>query len=151
MTEDHSSCIRVSDEIICKNCHSKNIIKNGTTKTRKQQYICKNCSKRFLEFYSYEAYKKNINSKIIQFTKEGLGIRSTARILKISATTLLRRIIKIAKDIHQPKIFNYQKYELDEMRFFIRKKSNLQWLVYAIEKKVSRLQVFILAKEQTKV
>lgn len=82
MVEDHSSCIRVSDTIICKNCHSKNIIKNGTKKTRKQQYICKNCNKRFIDFYSYQAYHKNINSQKIQFTKEGLGIRSTARILK---------------------------------------------------------------------
>lgn len=32
MTEDHSSCIKVSDTGICKNCYSKNIIKNGTTK-----------------------------------------------------------------------------------------------------------------------
>lgn len=30
------------------------------TKTRKQQYICKNCNKRFIDFYSYKAYKKNI-------------------------------------------------------------------------------------------
>ncbi|WP_324292111.1 IS1-like element transposase [Chryseobacterium sp. C-71] len=112
MIEDHSSCIRVSDTRICENCNSKNIIKNGTTKTKKQQYICKNCNKRFIEFYNYKAYHKNINSKIIQLTKEGLGIRSTARVLKISATTLLRRIIKIADNISQPKISFYQSYEL---------------------------------------
>ncbi|PWJ89271.1 hypothetical protein BC749_12418 [Flavobacterium araucananum] len=29
----------------------------------------------------------------MQLTKEGLGIRSTARILKISTTTLLKRIV----------------------------------------------------------
>ena len=137
MIEDHSSCIKVSDTGIYENCNSKNIIKNGTTRTKKQQYICKNCHKRFIEFYSCKAYKKNINSQIIQLTKEGLGIRSTARVLNISTTTLLRRIIKIADDISQPKISFYQSYELDEMRFFIRKKSNLQWLVYAIDKKVS--------------
>ncbi|WP_300354730.1 IS1-like element transposase [Chryseobacterium sp.] len=65
--------------------------------------MCKSCNKRFLEFYSYKACHKNINSKIIQLTKEGLGIRSTARVLNISTTTLLRRIIKIAADITQPK------------------------------------------------
>ncbi|MCI3937849.1 IS1-like element transposase [Chryseobacterium aahli] len=130
MIEDHSSCIRVSDTGICKNCYSKKIIKNGTTKTKKQQYICKSCNKRFIEFYSYKAYKKNINSQIIQLTNEGMGIRSTARVLNISTTTLLRRIIKIADDISQPKISFYQSYELDEMRFFIRKKSNLVGLCY---------------------
>ncbi|KQK24946.1 hypothetical protein AR438_13535 [Chryseobacterium aquaticum] len=123
MTEDHSSCIKVIDTGICKHCYSKNIIKNGTTKTRKQQYICKNCNKRFIEFYSYQAYHKNINSKLIQFTKEGLGIKSTARILKISTTTLLKRINKISENIYQPKVYNHQSYEVDEMRFFIKKKS----------------------------
>jgi len=150
MVEDHSSCIRVSDTIICKNCHSKNIIKNGTTKTRKQQYKCKNCNKRFIEFYSYQAYHKNINSQIIQFTKEGLGIRSTARILKISTTTLLKRIIKIAEGIIQPKLYYYQSYELDEMRFFIKKKSNPQWLVYAINKKSKLIAGFYIGKRTNK-
>lgn len=150
MIEDHSSCIRVSDTGICENCYSKNIIKNGTTKTKKQQYICKSCNKRFIEFYSYKAYHKNINLKIIQLTKEGLGIRSTARVLNISTTTLLRRIIKIADDINQPKISFYQSYELDEMRFFIRKKSNPQWLVYAIHKKSKMVAGFYIGKRTNK-
>ncbi|MFY1047292.1 IS1 family transposase [Chryseobacterium sp. GP-SGM7] len=146
MTEDHSSCIRVSDSGICNKCNSKDIIKNGSTKTKKQQYICKNCKNRFIEFYSYGAYQKNLNYKIIQLTKEGLGIRSTARILKISATTLLKRILTIAKTISQPKISYYQAYELDEMRLFIRKKSNPQWLVYAINKNTKKVVGFHIGK-----
>lgn len=150
MTEDHSSCIRVSDTKICGSCYSKKIIKNGTTKTGKQQYFCKNCKSRFIEFYSYKAYQKNLNSKIIQLTKEGLGIRSTARILRISTTTLLKRIIKIADAIIQPKISYYQSYELDEMRFFIKKKSNPQWLVYAISKKTKSVVGFHIGKRTNK-
>jgi transposase-like protein len=50
---------------------------------------------------------------IIQFTKEGLGIRSTARRLKISKTTLLRRIIAIAKKISNCSL------ELRIIRFFL--------------------------------
>ncbi|WP_411812291.1 IS1 family transposase [Chryseobacterium scophthalmum] len=150
MTENHSLCIRVSDGKICRFCYSKNIIKNGTTKTKKQQYICKNCKKRFIDFYSYKAYKKNINSKIIQLTKEGLGIRSTARVLSISTTTLLKRIIKIAANIHQPQISFHQSYELDEMRLFIGKKSNPQWLAYAINKKTKTIAAFQIGKRTNK-
>ena len=47
------------------------------------------CSHRFIEYYTNQAYKLDINEKIVQLTKEGLGIRSTARILEISTTTLL--------------------------------------------------------------
>ncbi len=135
---------------ICSSCYSKNTIKNGATKTKKQQYICKNCNKRFIDFYSYKAYKKNINSKIIQLTKEGLGIRRTARVLRISTTTLLRRIIKIAASIDQPQISFHQSYELDEMRFFIRKKSNLQWLAYAINKRTKTIAGFYIGKRTNK-
>ena len=79
-----------------------------------------------------------------------MGIRSTARVLNISTTTLLRRIIKIADDINQPKISFDQSYELDEMRFFIRKKSNPQWLVYAIDKKSKIVAGFYIGKRTNK-
>jgi len=69
----------------------KTVIKNGRTKNKKQQYFCKNCSKRFIENYTYNAYKNYIDNYIVVFTKEELGIRSIARVLKISATTLLKR------------------------------------------------------------
>lgn len=139
----------VSDLVIkkiCSSCYSKNIIKNGTTKTGKQQYFCKSCKKRFLEYYSYIAYRKTTNSNIIQLTKEGVGIRSTARILKISTTTLLKRIICIADKVFQPANCIYQHYELDEMRIFIRKKANPQWLVYAMNKKTKMIAAFYIGK-----
>ncbi len=147
MIEDHSLCIRISDTGICNYCHSNNIIKNGTTKNRKQQYFCKNCKKRFIDFYTYRAYEKDINFQIIQLTKEGLGIRSTARILKISITTLLKRIINISDNILQPKISFSQSYELDEMRFFIGNKSNPMWLVYAINKNTKETVSFHIGKK----
>ena len=95
-------CIKVSDTQICPKCKSKVIIKNGFTKNRKQQYQCKNCTVRFIDYYTNKACLPNINSYIIKLTKEGLGIRSTARVLQISTTTLLKRIIAIAKNIPQP-------------------------------------------------
>jgi len=69
----------------------------------------------------------------ILFTKEGLGIRSTARVLKISVTTLLKRIISIAKNKVQPPIVKGKTYEVDEMRTFIGKKSLLRWIVYELD------------------
>ncbi len=102
MSKIETSCIKVSDGLFCQYCQSKNIIKNGFAKNKKQQYYCKTCCKRFLEYYTYNAYLPNLNKSIIQLTKEGLGIRSTARVLQISTTTLLKRIISIAKHIQNP-------------------------------------------------
>ncbi len=150
MIEDHNRCIKVSDTGICPFCYSGKIIKNGTTKTRKQQYFCKNCNRRFLNYYSYNAYRKEINFQIVQFIKEGLGIRSTARILKISVTTLLKRILEIAGKIKLPVLSSGKTYELDEMRFFIRKKSNPMWLAYAIDKKTKTVATFYLGRRNSR-
>jgi len=76
-------CIKFSDKKTCPNCKEGNVVKNGTTKNKKQQYHCNACSKRFIINYSYSAYHPDINKSIILLTKEGLSIRSTARILKI--------------------------------------------------------------------
>jgi len=146
MFDAHNSCTRVSDTKICPFCYSSKIIRNGTTKTRKQQYYCKECHKRFLNFYTYKAYLPNINSLIIQLTKEGLGIRSIARVLQISTTTLLRRIKNIAENIILPVLSFGKTYELDEIRFFIMKKSNPMWLVYAIDKVTRETAAFYIGK-----
>lgn len=146
MIETHTTCSRVSETKICPFCYSQKIIKNGHTKTHKQQYYCKTCLKRFLDYYTYNAYRSNINTQIIQFTKEGLGIRSTARVLKISITTVLKRIIAIAKGIPRPVLPFDKKYEMDEMRFFIRKKKNEMWLAYAIDKETKQVSNFYIGK-----
>jgi len=49
--------------------------------------------------------------------------------LRISVTTLLKRIIAIAEGIQQPPIAMGKSYEVDEMRTYIGKKSLLRWIV----------------------
>jgi insertion element IS1 protein InsB len=71
-----------------------------------------------------------------------LGIRSTARVLKISATTLLKRIVSIAKGIPQPPIIKGRSYEVDEMRTFIGMKSRLRWIVYALDRESKQVVSF---------
>ena len=88
--------------------------------------------------------------KADEFTKEGLGIRSTARLLKISTTTLLKRIITIAKGIHQPIISKGKTYEVDEMCTYIRHKRNFSWIVLAFERETKRVVTFSVGKRTNK-
>ncbi|ELY2018339.1 hypothetical protein SL053_002260 [Flavobacterium psychrophilum] len=46
-----------------------------------------------MSFYSYNAYNPELNKNIISLTKEGLGIRSTSRILRIATSTVLKRMV----------------------------------------------------------
>ena len=79
MNENNPSCYRFGVSYTCPICKSTKLIKSGKTTNGKQRYCCKECSKRFIINYSYNAYQPNTNQQIILFTKEGLGIRSTAR------------------------------------------------------------------------
>ena len=150
MINNDTSCIKVSDTGICPKCKSKEIIKNGFTKNRKQQYHCKTCATRFIDYYTNKAYLPTTNNNIIKLTKEGLGIRSTARVLQISVTTLLKRIITIAKNISKPIISKYKTYEVDEMRSFIKRKDKLIWIVYALERETKQVVSFTIGARTNK-
>nr|WP_317192639.1 IS1 family transposase [Flavobacterium geliluteum] len=136
-------------KIKCSFCNGK-YIKNGFQSNGNQRYKCRVCQKRQQSGYGYNAYKRNINQNIILFTKEGLGIRSTARLLKISTTTLLKRIVSIARKINQPIISKGKTYEVDEMCTYISNKRNFIWLVYALDKNSKTVVSFNVGKRTNK-
>lgn len=117
----------------CRICEGK-CVKDGFQTNGTQRYKCKECNKRQQRKYDYTAYGADINQWIKLFTPEGVGIRSTSRLLKISTNTLLRRIVKIANSISQPAVTLRGTYEVDEMRSFVRCKENLVWIVYALDR-----------------
>jgi len=92
MTEDHSSCIKVSEIGIVMIVIPIILLKTERQKQGNCNISVRIVKETFIDFYNYKAYGKNINLQIIRLTKEGLGIRNTARILQISTTTLLKRI-----------------------------------------------------------
>ncbi|WP_221391422.1 IS1-like element transposase [Dyadobacter sp. NIV53] len=118
----HPKCIRpVGGYVTCCKCGSCTI-RHGRSAQNKQRYYCKHCKSTRVENYSYTAQQPEINPNIISLTKEGCGIRSTARLLRISTTTVTSRIKKIASKLVQPTISIGKTYEVDELRTFVRKK-----------------------------
>ena len=75
-----------------------------------------------------------------------MGIRSIARILHISTTTLLARLLKIAAKIYQPTICKNKTYEVDELCSFIKNKNNKIWVVYALERTTKKVVSFAVGK-----
>jgi len=129
------------EKLNCKYCESI-CVKNGFHANGKQRFKCKSCGKRQLWSYKYNAYQSNLNRQIIILIKEGLGIRSTARVLGISATTLLKRILSIAQSIRRPFISKGKTYEVDELRTFVGNKKRLVWVVYALERESRKVVSF---------
>jgi len=118
---------------MCPHCSSP-CIRFGKSATGTQRYRCKKCRRTHSKSYSYHAYESGTDVSIKEHVKEGCGIRSIARLLKIATTTVLRRIVRISKAIMKPMITMGKDYELDEMCTYIKKKTNLRWIVYAIRK-----------------
>ncbi len=119
-------------DILCPNCLQASV-KNGKTKNGKQRYRCKNCNKSFITNYTYRAYEV-ADQYLQKILIESCGIRSIARILTISLTTVLKRIRSIACKIKKPPIIQNKEYELDEICTYIKKKTRKYWIVYALRK-----------------
>ena len=118
----------------CKNCESKNLVKRGFTKLKKQIFLCKDCKKH--QIFSKDSRKK-YDEKIIQTAfilfSEGNNYRRIARILskifnkKISYQLIIHWIQKKADEM--PENINKNQIscdieivEMDELWTFFKKK-----------------------------
>ncbi|MDX1651456.1 MAG: hypothetical protein R3277_03115 [Brumimicrobium sp.] len=93
-------------------------VKNGKSKIGVQRYRCKYRGNSFQSSYSYTSFTVS-DEQLILLTKEGCGIRSTARILLISPNTVIRRILKIGNHLKRPyPILKGSSYQVDELFTF---------------------------------
>ncbi|MDR0954283.1 MAG: hypothetical protein LBM20_02730 [Rikenellaceae bacterium] len=97
----------------CKFCGG-NCVKNRYQLNGKQRFRYKECHRKQQCNYQYHACNASINDYIVEHIKEGVGIRSLARLLKISTTTLIARIQVIEKNVVVPHITPHNVYEVDE-------------------------------------
>ena len=115
----------------CKKCGG-NAVKNGKSKAGVQRYRC-SCGASFQSSYTYTASSIS-DEQIKVLTKESCGIRSTARILSISPTTVIRRIKKIGSSLESPYLISKGgNYQVDELFTFIENKTNRICIAYSLE------------------
>ena len=75
-----------------------------------------------------------MNSNLLSLLKEGCGIRSISRLLAISPTTTIRRILTISNQIKRPSIVRSKMYEVDELCTYIGNKNRKRWVAYSLRK-----------------
>ena len=135
------------ETITCPVCSSLNIKKNGINKQGKQRYRCKICGRQFILKYAYRAYLKYIRELIVPMCLNGSGIRDTARVLRVSATTVMRVISQRAKNLPLDRLpSRVADVELDEMWSFVEKKKNQCWLWLAYSPKHRQILAFSLGR-----
>jgi len=83
----------ILEPIQCPGCNDTiAVIKYGKATDGKQRYLCQNpnCHRRtFVRVYAYRGYLSEVKAQISDMAVNGSGIRDTARVLKISPTTVI--------------------------------------------------------------
>ena len=82
----------VTIPVPCPHCHSTEVIKAGKQATGAQRYQCQNgpCARRiFLLQYQERGRVPEVRRQVVDMAINGSGIRDTARVLRISPTTVI--------------------------------------------------------------
>ena len=81
----------------CPVCGGSQVIKHGKSGQGKQRYLCQDqgCPRQtFIREYSDLGRLPQIKEQIIEMSLNGSGIRDSARVLKVSPTTVIKEIKK---------------------------------------------------------
>jgi insertion element IS1 protein InsB len=81
--------------VLCPRCQSDQVIKGGAAKAGKPRYRCQNTDCSHYSFVlnpAYQAHRPEVKEHIIDMALNGSGIRDTARVLKISPTTVISEL-----------------------------------------------------------
>jgi transposase-like protein len=105
-------------------CKSTNIHKNGHKKG-KQNYICVNCGRQFIDNYeSHQGYDPAVKQDCLRMYVNGMGFRAIERVTGVHNTTVMDWVKKVGErlpDYYHPEQIP-EVGELDELETFIGSK-----------------------------
>ena len=104
----------------------------------------------FINTYTKLAYLPCIDDKVKCLLKEGCGIRSISRLLRIATSTVMRRILNISGKVIKPPLYIGKEYEVDEILTYVGSKKKLYWIVYALEKDTRSVVDFVIGRRTNK-
>jgi insertion element IS1 protein InsB len=90
----------VNVPVQCPYCHSTEVIKAGKQANGTQRYRCQNgqCARRiFLLQYQDRGRVLEVRHQVVDMALNGSGIRDTARVLRISPTTVIAIVKKSSR------------------------------------------------------
>ena len=125
--------------LTCKHCQSSSYIKRGKIRG-KQSYSCNSCHRTFVQGDLRQ--RSTPESRALAVLLYGSGkasLRFIAKLLNVSAPTVIYWLSKLDKQLPEPKVDQVLKeVEFDEMWHFINKKNNKygygeQWTVLPVK------------------
>ncbi|MBC6480315.1 MAG: IS1 family transposase [Hormoscilla sp. GM7CHS1pb] len=113
----------------CPRCGSENINKNGHRRG-KQNLICKDCRRQFLEHYYPRGYSEDVKKNCLTMYVNGNGFRGIERITGVSHNTQIDWVKQAAKELPSiPENYDIPEVaEIDELHTYVNEKKNKKWL-----------------------
>jgi insertion element IS1 protein InsB len=100
-----------------------------------------------LTYFCWSAYIPLVRELIVPLALNGSGIRDTARVLRLSPTTVLGVLRKAAAQITEPHVPWRIKYlELDEQWSFVHDKKRQRWLWYGLNRRTGRIAAYVIGR-----
>lgn len=87
----------ITQVLHCPYCQGIDIVRNGKTPQGKQRYQCRErtCDGRtFILNYAYPGQSIKVKEQIVDMALNGSGIRDTARVLRVSTSTVIKELKK---------------------------------------------------------
>jgi insertion element IS1 protein InsB len=149
----------VSVPVLCPYCHSTEVIKAGKQANGTQRSWCHNeqCARRLvLLYYQDRGRIPEIRRQVVALALNGSGIRDTARVLRISPTTVIaipkksRRTaprqlrVTTLSSFTRPPSPGRRRRRIDEMGSFVDTKATARWLWHALEPHTGRVLAYVV-------
>lgn len=108
----------------CPECKSNHINKNGRKKG-KQNYLCVNCGRQFIDSYkSQRGYAQEVKQECLKMYVNGMGFRAIERVTGVHNTTVMdwvKQVGVLLPDYYHPESIPLVG-ELDELETFVGSK-----------------------------
>jgi insertion element IS1 protein InsB len=143
----------------CPHCHSTAVIKAGKQANGTQRYHCQNEQRTrriFLLQYQDRGRAPEIRRQVVDMALNGSGVRDTARVLRISPTTVLAILKKVPTLhavnptlVHPPRsrageVPSGRAAEIDEMWSFVGAKASARWLWHALDHHTGTVLAYVV-------
>lgn len=125
--------MKLQIEVVCPDCCSVKIVKNGVKKTGKQNLLCRDCKRQFQCEYHNKGSDPQVKEKLVRMLVRGSGVRDCMAVLGVSFGCVLRTILREGEGLEiKPKHKRYKRVQIDEQWSYVGKKEKKVWMMYAL-------------------
>jgi transposase-like protein len=109
--------------MICPDCQSINLKKNGL-KRGKQNHICSDCGRQFIDVYSERGYLPKVKKRCLHLYLEGNGFRRIERLTGVSHNTVINWVKTAGNSLStEPDYYEIPEIaQIDELQTYVAKK-----------------------------